>query len=94
MVARVADGRVSEHDAHVYSEGVRRGGSLVSAKVNDELVPEAEAVLDRHHAVDPARRGAEYRERGWSSFDGDAEPYNDDQIREERARYVQDRIQP
>lgn len=82
---------VSEHDAHVYSEGVRRGGSLVSAKVNDDLAPQAEAILNRR-AVDPVRRGADYRERGWSSFDANADPYDDDQIRAERARYLSDDV--
>jgi hypothetical protein len=81
---------VNEHDAHVYSEGVRRGGSLVSAKVSDDLARQAEAALDSHKAVDPVQRGADYRARGWASFDAEAEPYNNDQIREERARYLRD----
>lgn len=83
---------VSEHDAHVYSEGVRRGGSLVSAKVSDDLAPQAEAALDNQRAVDPVRRGEDYRSRGWASFDAEADPYNEDQIREERARYLRDDI--
>lgn len=77
-----------EDDAHVYAEGVRRGGSLVSAKVPDELVSEAEAVLERNRSVDAQSRGASYRESGWTSFDDSAPAYTADQVHEERARYT------
>jgi hypothetical protein len=78
---------VSEDDAHVYSEGVRRGGTLVSAKVSDDLVPEADAVLERHRAVDAAARGQAYRRAGWSRFDENAPAYTDDEIACERELY-------
>jgi hypothetical protein len=44
---------VSERDAHVYSEGVRRGGTLVSVKTDGATASEVEAILNRHHPVDP-----------------------------------------
>jgi hypothetical protein len=77
-----------ENDAHVYAEGVRRGGSLVSAKVPDDLVSEAEAVLERNRSVDAQSRGASYRETGWTSFDDTAPAYTTEQVHEERARYT------
>lgn len=76
-----------DEEAHVYSEGVRRGGTLVSARVPDERRAEAEAILLKHKSVDAATRGAAYRESGWNSFDPDAEPYTADQIATERSRY-------
>jgi hypothetical protein len=78
---------VSEDDAHVYAEGVRRGGSLVTAKVDDALVPEAEAILQRSNWVDPAQRRQSYNEQGWTRFDDTLDPYNPDQIEQERNRY-------
>jgi len=78
---------VSEEHAHVYSEGVRRGGSLVSVKVDDDQVPEAQAVLDRYNPVDPAIRGADYRASGWNRFDENAPAFNADEVARERARY-------
>ena len=78
----------SDEESHVYSEGVRRGGTLVSARVPDERANEAEAVLQRHNAVDAATRGAAYRESGWSRFDEDAPAFNREQIEEERGRYA------
>lgn len=76
-----------DDEAHVYSEGVRRGGTLVSARVPDERRAEAEAILLKHNSVDAATRGAAYRESGWSTFDPTAEPYDADQIAADRARF-------
>jgi len=59
----------TEGDANVYSEGVRRGGTLVSARVDDSRLSDAEALLRRHNGVDAATRGTDYRSSGWSSFD-------------------------
>jgi hypothetical protein len=77
----------SDEDANVYAEGVRRGGSLVSAKVDDALVPDAEAILTGHHPVDAAARGSAYRQEGWAAFDPDAPAYERDQVDAERTRY-------
>ena len=89
IVGALKEAGHDENDAHVYAEGVRRGGSLVSAKVPDELVGDAEAVLDRNGSVTATSRGASYRESGWSSFDADAPAYTAEQVREERARYAE-----
>lgn len=78
----------SEEDAHVYSEGVRRGGTLLSARVPDARVAEVEAVLMRHRAVDATTRGGAYRQSGWSRFDGDQPAYTREQMTEERSRYA------
>lgn len=62
----------TEEEAHVYAEGVRRGGTLVSVKVPEQRVAEVEEVLRRHQGVDAATRGSIYRESGWSAFDENA----------------------
>lgn len=77
----------TDEEAHVYSEGVRRGGSLVSAKVPDTMIAEAEAVLDRNKSVDATTRGQAYRESGWSSFDEKAPSYTEDEVQRERSLY-------
>ena len=77
----------TDEEADVYSEGVRRGGTLVSAKVADADIARAEAVLDRRNAVDAASRGAAYREKGWNRFDETAPAYTADEIERERSGY-------
>ncbi len=77
----------TEEEAHVYSEGVRRGGTLVSAKVADADVVQSEAVLDRNQPVDTAARGTAYRDSGWDGFDETAPAYTADEIERERSAY-------
>ncbi|MDB5414030.1 MAG: hypothetical protein JWR10_2365 [Rubritepida sp.] len=62
---------VSEHEAPVYAEGMRRGGSMVTLRVDDTREAAALAVLDRHSPVDIASREADYRAGGWTKFDDD-----------------------
>ena len=77
----------TDEEADVYSEGVRRGGTLVSAKVADADIAPAEAILDRSNSVDATTRGAAYRETGWSGFDETAPAYTAEEIERERSGY-------
>jgi hypothetical protein len=61
---------ISKEHAEVFTEGVRRGGSLVTVRVRDIVVPQVDAILDRN-AVDPAARRVEYAASGWSAYDPD-----------------------
>lgn len=87
LIGAMTSSGVSEEDAHVYAEGVRRGGSLVTAKVDDTLAPEAEAILKRSNWVDPTERRASYNEHGWTRFDDTLEPYKASEVEQERNRY-------
>jgi hypothetical protein len=89
LIGALTDSGVSEADAHVYAEGVRRGGTLVTAKVEDAIAPEAEAILQRSNWVDPAARRSAYTAQGWTKFDDTLEPYDADQVAQERDRYRQ-----
>ena len=62
---------VSEADAHVYAEGLRRGGNLVSVRADEVRAAEAESILARHGPIDAAQRGADYRAGGWSGYTDD-----------------------
>ena len=87
LVGALKNSGHTEEEVNVYSEGVRRGGSLVSAKVPDGQVAEAEAVLDRNKSVDASTRGAAYRQSGWTGFDADAPAYTTSEVDQERAKY-------
>lgn len=87
IIGSLVESGVDEKDAHVYAEGVRRGGTLVTARVDDSFALRAEEILQERNRVDlPSRRSA-YREQGWSRFDDRATPYSVDDIERERARY-------
>jgi hypothetical protein len=66
---------VSNEEANVYAEGVRRGGSLVTVRTDETHAAEAERIMDAHHHVDWRARDKEYRETGWTAFDEAAPPY-------------------
>jgi len=40
-IGGLTESGVPENDAHVYAEGVRRGGTLVTARVDDDVAPKA-----------------------------------------------------
>ncbi|MDQ2859701.1 MAG: hypothetical protein M3T55_03035 [Pseudomonadota bacterium] len=75
LLGALKDAGVTEGDAHVYAEGVRRGGTLVSARVEETDAARVEDVLRRQSGVDAAARGAAYRQDGWTAFDEKATPY-------------------
>ncbi len=87
IVGALKEAGHSDDEAHVYSEGVRRGGTLLSARVDDALAIDAEAVLDRNRSVDAKTRGTAYRQPGWSQFDAAAPAYTRDEVVGERDRY-------
>ena len=74
IVGSLMEGGVSEEDAHVYAEGVRRGGTLVTVRPTDDLAPEAIRILDSFDPIDPATRRTEYQRDGWERFDDKAPP--------------------
>src|SRR6202047_1725780 len=63
LVGSLTGAGVPEREAHFYAEGVRRGGTLVTARVDDARASTVREILRRYKWVDPAVRGAAYRER-------------------------------
>ncbi len=78
---------MSEDEAQVYAESVRRGGTLVSVRAEDTKADEAEMIMQRHEPVDMEERGRAYREQGWKSYDPNAPVYSERERQEERDRY-------
>jgi len=86
IVGALTKSGVPEEDAHVYAEGIRRGGTLVTTRVSDDLATEAEEILGEANSVNVDERRTSYKEGGWSSFDPDADLYTADEIADERAK--------
>jgi len=83
IIGALTQGGMTEEEAQVYVEGVRRGGTLLSARVPSEQRGRYEAILNRS-AVNISDRGEMYRNNGWSGYDPEAPPYTAEQIRRER----------
>jgi hypothetical protein len=86
IVGALVDAGESKESAHVYSEAVRRGGTLVTVRVADEEASRIQAILDRYQPIDPVVRGAEYQREGWKTFDPAAPPYKPSDAEIERIR--------
>jgi hypothetical protein len=87
LIGALTESGVSEDHAHVYAEGVRRGGTLVTARVDETMYAEAEGILRQSNLVDPDTRRQAYSEQGWTRFDDTLDPYGPAEIEEERMRY-------
>jgi uncharacterized protein (TIGR02271 family) len=55
-----------EEDRYAYSEGLRRGGVVLSAELEEEKVAHAMDVFEEHGAVDLDSREQEWRNEGWT----------------------------
>ena len=87
LIGALVDMGVPEDQAQYYAEGVRRGGTLVTARVNDNMESQVRSILNRHHAVNVEQRVNDWRSTGWNGYDPTAQPYTSDQVAAERRRY-------
>jgi uncharacterized membrane protein len=83
----VSSGLDDEH-ANVYTEAVRRGGTLLSVRAQDSQVDQVHGILDEHRPLDPAELGAEYRRTGWQTFESTEESMAAKQAEIDRARRI------
>jgi hypothetical protein len=86
IVGALVDAGVDREHADVYSESIRRGGTMVTARVADQDVSRIEALMATYKPIDPVVRGAEYRKTGWQTFDPSASPYRPNQTDIDRMR--------
>ena len=54
-----------DEDRHTYEEGLRRGGVLLTADVDDDRVDEAVRVLENAGSIDVDDRSSQWRSSGW-----------------------------
>src|SRR5689334_14757545 len=80
VIGAMTESGIDHDEAHVYAEGIRRGGALVSVRTDDKWIGLAREIMNRRPAVDPALRGEAYRAAGWSAFDATTTPYTPAQI--------------
>ena len=87
LIGALTSSGVTKEHASFYAEAVRRGSALVTARVDEGLVPTTEAVMQRHGQIDPAMRKKAYLDSGWTGFDENSPPYNAADVARERSLY-------
>jgi hypothetical protein len=75
LIGSLTKSGVPEREAHVYAEGVRRGGSLVTVRTDDARAVEVERIMDGRRSIDWTERDRTYRSEGWERFDPEAPAY-------------------
>jgi uncharacterized protein YjbJ (UPF0337 family) len=70
--ASIKNAFLPDEDRHTYEEGVRRGGYLLTADVDDDAVADAVRVLEEANTVDIDERAGAWRSSGWDYEPGEA----------------------
>jgi hypothetical protein len=65
IVGALTGAGVSREEAHVYEEGIRRGGSLVTVRADEDERQRVEAIMDVRHPRHWQDHAEEYRATGW-----------------------------
>ena len=65
MWASIKNAFLPDEDRHTYEEGLRRGGFLLTADVDEEHVDAVVRVLEEADTVDIDDRAGEWRSNGW-----------------------------
>jgi hypothetical protein len=69
IVGALVDLGIPDEEAHIYSEGLRRGHILVIAQVPDASTNAVTSIMERPGLVDINRQADSWRASGWKSFD-------------------------
>ena len=86
LIGALTEAGISKEDAHAYAEGVRRGGTLVSARVAEGDRARLDGILNES-AVNLRDRSAAWQKTGWKTFDPASQPYGAEEVRKERQLY-------
>jgi hypothetical protein len=85
VIGMMAEAGVAVNEAEVYAESIRRGGSLVSARVTTAERDRLEAIL-HPSSVDIGKRRESLTADGWTQFDPAAPDFTAEEIARERSR--------
>ena len=87
LVGSLTDAGVSPEHANYYAETVRRGGAIVTVKVDESRADRAAEILRANGAIDLDERVSRWREAGWEGWDPTAPPYTAEEAERERRLY-------
>lgn len=71
--ASLKDMFMPDEDRHAYGEGIRRGGYMIIAEVDDSQADQACRTLDQAGGVDFDQRQAEWKNQGWAGYGADGQ---------------------
>jgi uncharacterized membrane protein len=87
LIGALTEAGVPEEHANYYAETVRRGGAIVTVKVDESRADRAAAIMRANGAIDLDARVSRWREAGWDGWDPSAPPYTAEEAERERRLY-------
>ena len=79
---------IDEDEAGFYAEGLRRGGSLVVVRAQDQDADTAVDIMAENNPVQYENRHTAYQAAGYSGYDASAPDYTADEMKQERTAYA------
>jgi len=70
VTASLVDMGIDTETATYYEEGLRRGGTLVIANIDDAQVDKVISTLNSHHPTDLDTKVSEWQRSGWAGYSG------------------------
>lgn len=84
---------VSSSDSHLYAEGLKRGGTLVTVVADEDRLDAFREIFKKHGAVDIEKRGASWEAEGWVGFDPDLPQLTPEELASHRRSLPQDAVE-
>lgn len=84
---------ITNADSHLYAEGLKRGGTLVTVMAEDSQLDVFREIFKKHGAVDIEKRAATWTADGWVSFDPDKGYFSEAEIAAIRAGVPSDTVE-
>lgn len=66
VVGALAGAGLTEEEAHTYAEGLRRGGAVVTARVDESDIEKVRTIFDEQGRVDLSEQEKAWRDEGWT----------------------------
>ena len=80
LIGALAGLGLNDKDSQFFAESLRRGGTIVTAEINDSDLDRVGEVFQRHGAIDIDERMERLETQGFSRFDSEAVPYSRDEV--------------
>jgi uncharacterized membrane protein len=87
LVSAFTQAGVTDEEAEVLAEHVRRGGAVICVRADDEHAGHVRSIFQRNESIDMATRRSSFEADGWEGFDAAARPLNSREVQAERSRH-------
>jgi hypothetical protein len=92
-IGLLTDHGISNADSHLYAEGLKRGGTLVTVVADEGQLDAFREIFKTHGAVDIEKRGATWAAEGWVSFDPELPHPTPEELETHRRNLPQDAVE-